>query len=81
MNDITLVQNHLTGTIEEVYTDGILDLANAIIKRAVRDYTDEHATHYERNQIERFFRSEYFLILSRGCVSPESIIKYLKEVT
>lgn len=81
MNDITLVQNHRNGQIEKVYTDGILDLANAIIERAVMDYTDEHVTYYERNQIERFFRSEYFIMLSRGCVSPESIIKHLKEVT
>lgn len=81
LNDITLVQNHRNGQIEKVYTDGILDLANAIIERAVMDYTDEYATNYERNQIERFFRSEYFIMLSRGCVSPESIIKHLKEVT
>ena len=81
MNDITLVQNHRNGQIEKVYTDGILDLANAIIERAVMDYTDEHASYYERNKIERFFRSEYFLMLSRGCVSPESIIKHLREVT
>ena len=81
MNDITLVQNYRNGQIEQVYKDGILDLANAIIERAVMDYTDDHATNYERNQIERFFRSEYFTMLSRGCVSPESIIKHLKEVT
>ena len=81
MKDVTLVQNFRNGQIEQVYTDGILDLANAIIERAVMDYTDEHASYYERNQIERFFRSEYFTMLSRGCVSPESIIKYLKEVT
>lgn len=81
MKDITLVENFRTGTTEQVYTDGILDLANAIIERAVMDYTDEHTSYYERSQIERFFRSEYFLMLSRGCVSPESIIKHLKEVT
>ena len=81
MNDITLVQNHRNGQMEQVYTDGILDLANAIIERAAMDYTDEHASYDERNQIERFFRSEYFTMLSRGCVSPESIIKHLKEVT
>ena len=80
MNDVTMVQNHRNGQIEQVYTDGILDLANAIIERAVMDYTDEHASYYERNQIERFFRSEYFTMLSRGCVSPESIIKHLREV-
>ena len=80
MKDVTLVQNHRNGQIEKVYTDGIIDLANAIIERAVLDYTDKHATYYERNQIEQFFRSEYFLMLSRGCVSPESIIKHLKEV-
>lgn len=80
MNDVTLVQNFRNGQIEQVYTDGILDLANAIIERAVMDYTDEHASYYERNQIERFFRSEYFTMLSRGCVSPESIIKHIREV-
>ena len=81
MNDVTMVQNFRNGQMEQVYMDGILDLANAIIERAVMDYTDEHASYYERNQIERFFRSEYFTMLSRGCVSPESIIKHLKEVT
>lgn len=81
MTDVTMVQNFRNGQMEQVYTDGILYLANAIIERAVMDYTDEHASHYERNQIERFFRSEYFTMLSRGCVSPESIIKHLKEVT
>lgn len=81
MNDVTMVQNFRNGQMEQVYTDGILDLANAIIERAMMDYTDEHTSHYERNQIERFFRSEYFTMLSRGCVSPESIIKHLKEVT
>ncbi len=79
MIDILKVVNQRTGRPETVYRDGLLNLANAIIERAVMDYTDEHATHYERNQIERFFRSEYFLMLSRGCVSPESIIKHLKE--
>ena len=80
MIDVTMVQNFRNGQIERVYTDGILDLANAIIERAVMDYTDKYASYYDRNQIERFFRSEYFTMLSRGCVSPESIIKHLKEV-
>ena len=81
MNYILNVINHRTGETEQVYREGLLNLANAIIERSVLDYTDEHATYYERNNIERFFRSEYFLMLSRGCVSPESIIKHLKEVT
>lgn len=82
MNDDVLnVINPRTGKPEQVYKDGLLNLANAIIERAVMDYTEDHVSYYERNQIERFFRSEYFTMLSRGCVSPESIIKHLKEVT
>lgn len=79
MNDLTQVMNRRTGRIETIYKDGILDLANAIIERAVNDYRDAYNCPYIRSQIERFFRSEYFLLLSRGCVSPDSIIKFLKE--
>lgn len=69
LNDILNVINQRTGESEQVYREGLLNLANAIIERAIMDYTDEHATHYERNQIERFFWSEYFLMLS-GDVFP-----------
>lgn len=80
MNYLLNVINQRTGETEQVYREGLLNLANAIIERAVIDYTDGHTSNYERNQIDRFFRSEYFTMLSRGCVSPESIIKHLKEV-
>ena len=51
-------------------------LANAIIIKAVEDF--------ENNVISeevflRFIKSEYFAILSRGCVSPEKIIKEIVE--
>lgn len=79
MNDITQVLNRRTGRIETVYKESLLDLANAIIERAVNDYHDAYNAPYTRGQIECFFRSDYFLLLSRGCVSPDSIIKFLKE--
>ena len=47
-------------------------LANAIILKALEDF--EHGVISER-EIMRFIKSDYFSILSRGCVSPERIIK------
>jgi hypothetical protein len=51
-------------------------LANAIIIKAVEDF--------ENNVISeevflRFIKSEYFAILSRGCIPPEKIIKEVVE--
>lgn len=52
------------------------DLANAIILQAVKDYrlTDNER---ELQEIERFFRSGWFGVLSK--VDPEFLIKELQK--
>lgn len=50
-------------------------LANAIIVRAIDDYKEGRISYLD---LYRFVHSDWFLLLSRGCVSPNSI---LKEVT
>ena len=52
------------------------ELANAIILQAVKDYrlTDDER---ELQEIERFFRSGWFGVLSK--VDPESLIKELRK--
>lgn len=52
--------------------EGISLLANAIIIRAVEDYREGHLSYLE---MHRFLHSDWFLLLSRGSVSPESILK------
>lgn len=51
-------------------------LANAIIIRAVEDYKNGTIT---EEAFIHFIKSDYFYILSRGCVSPEKIIKEIVE--
>ena len=61
------------------------NLANAIILQAVSDYRDAlNGISYNKyspesivKEIERFFRSEYFEILTR--VNPEYILDRLKQ--
>ena len=63
------------------------NLANAIILKAVEDYRKSQRTlskcpydniaRRERNSIERFFRSDFFCILSN--LDPEVIIGRLNE--
>lgn len=76
--DRVAVKNYRTGKTEIVYKESLLNLANAIIEQAVFDYKDDHCSKYDEHQIEQFFLSDYFIMLSRGCVSPDSIIKHLK---
>lgn len=47
-------------------------LANAIIMQAIKDYKEGAITLPE---LSRFLHSEWFLELSRGCVTPDSIIE------
>lgn len=56
--------------------EGISLLANAIIIRAVEDYKEGRLSYLE---FHRFLHSDWFLLLSRGCVSPESILKEVSE--
>lgn len=63
------------------------ELANAIILQAVKDYRKALRTlsrypynrpaQYERGRIERFFRSEWFGVLTR--LDPETLIHRLKQ--
>lgn len=52
--------------------DGVLRLANAIIIQAVRDAQNGHMSY---NDFCRFVHSEYFLVLSRGAIAPDELIK------
>lgn len=58
--------------------DGYKLLANAIIEQAVIDYK---ARERSRMDIERFFRSDWFILLSRGVVNGEEVIAHLREVS
>ena len=63
------------------------ELANAIILQAVKDYRKalrilsrypyNRPVQYELGSIERFFRSEWFGILTR--LDPETLIRRLRE--
>lgn len=58
--------------------DGYKELANAIILQAVKDY--RKALKYDergrKREIERFFRSEYFTVLTN--ISGEMMIQKLR---
>lgn len=54
--------------------EGFLRLANAVIIQAVRDAQSGHISY---NDFCRFVRSDYFLVLSRGSISPDLLIKEL----
>lgn len=68
-------------------TDPYEELANAIILSAVKDYkrylrilkkhTRDNSTRNKARSIERFFRSNYFAVLTDA--NPEKIITRLKE--
>ena len=51
-------------------------LANAIILRAVDDYKKGRLCYMD---LHRFLHSDWFLLLSRGCVSPASILTEVKK--
>lgn len=52
--------------------EGCKRLANAIIITAINDY--KHGVISEK-QFRNFIYSEYFLVLSRGCVHPDAIME------
>ena len=57
--------------------DGYKELANAIILQAVKDYRKalKHDERGRKREIERFFRSEYFTVLTN--ISGEMLIRKL----
>lgn len=52
--------------------DGCKRLANAIIITAINDYRTGRINDKE---FKCFINSGYFMVLSRGCVSPDKILK------
>lgn len=75
-NDLTVCINKRTGKVEMLSRSGLLNLANAIIIRACDDYKMLPYKN-ERMFIEKFIRSGYFEMLSRGCVPAEKLINHL----
>ena len=69
--------------------NGYIELANAIIAQAAKDYRaalnqlslnpNDKVAQRERNSIERFFRSDYFSILTN--LNGEVLLAKLKEVS
>lgn len=58
--------------------NGYEKLANAIILQAVKDYRKalKHDERGRKREIERFFRSEYFTVLTN--ISGEMLIRKLR---
>lgn len=58
--------------------DGYKELANAIILQAVKDYRKalKHDERGRKREIEKFFRSEWFAILTS--ISGEMLIQKLR---
>lgn len=69
--------------------NGYIELANAIIAQADKDYRaalnqlslnpNDKVAQRERNSIERFFRSDFFSILTN--LNGEVLLAKLKEVS
>lgn len=66
-------------TIEEAYAD----LAGAICEKAYRDLVSGYRSHGRSDStvrtIEKFFRSEWFLLLTDGTVDGEMVIQEARE--
>ena len=74
----TTVTNYRTGEQEKVSRSGLIALADHIILRAVDDYKSPWHRH-ERYGIEKFFKTQYFDLLSRSCVHPDKLITFLRQ--
>ena len=59
-----------------LYRENYEKLAQAIILQAVKDYRDS-CSYQMRCSIERFFRSEWFMVLT--ALDGEMLIKRLRE--
>ena len=75
----TEVPNFRTEKKEIVSIDGLYNLADAIIIRACDDYNAKDITIREYD-IEKFLRSDWALVLMRGCCNADKIIDHLREV-
>lgn len=78
-DDFVMVQNFRTGKSETVSTDGLLNLANAIIIRACDDYILPDYEH-QLFSIEKFLKSDWALVLMRGSINADRIIDHLRRL-
>ena len=62
--------------MDYLYKENYEKLAQAIIIQAVRDYRNSYS-YQTRCSIERFFRSEWFMVLTT--LNGEMLIKRLQE--
>ena len=62
--------------MDYLYRENYEKLAQAIIIQAVRDYRNSYS-YQTRCSIERFFRSEWFMVLTT--LNGEMLIKRLQE--
>ena len=62
--------------MDYLYKENYENLARAIIVQAVRDYRNS-CSYQTRCSIERFFRSEWFMVLTT--LNGEMLIKRLQE--
>lgn len=53
--------------------DAILNLCNAIIEKACDDYS------HDKKRCTQFFQSEWFVMLSRGSIAGDTILKWLES--
>ena len=64
-----------------VNLDRYMDLANAIIKRAAEDYlmAVKYRDQIKTSSLERYFRSDQFLMFTDYNIDPDYFIKMLRE--
>lgn len=75
---MTTVINCRTGETEKLSKNGLLNLANAIVKNACESYMKSNSEVHHRN-IERFLTSDYGRVLLRS-IDPDRLIYKMKEV-
>lgn len=58
------------------------DLASAVVVEAEKDYVDQIRCNNIKGmkESENWFKSEYFQILTMGCIDPDAVIKRAREL-
>ena len=74
-------------TLGEITDAGAINICEAILKCATTDYIATYVHHavagrpseITRGQIERFFKSDYFTLLTGGKIDPDACIRTCRE--
>lgn len=53
----------------------VLELANAVVLRAIKDYRIGRLSY---QGLERFVRSDYFILLTRGKINQEALLRFME---